>query len=444
MTDDYSGIPELSADAKAIARRRKIAESMMAQSQTPLETNQMAGGYVVPVSWTQGLAKIAQAYLANKTDTEADKAERGLADKRQQMVADQLMKAQQISQGTPAIEGIQAQPERTIQAPAPMQQGQVAPNYGTVPEIVPAVAGREAVPAVAGDKRRANEMLVASSFPEIQRIVAQRNAWDTQDATLQAKQAENQADRDLKISQFDKEIAYRKQNGQETRDLEMARANLASEDRRYQADVMSADRRYQTSQASADRRYTADQKSPIQITDEAGNVKLVDYQGNLVKDLGKVGKPTGGYQKVEISKKKMSSDLDLTIKELEDASKDGGLIDKSTGSGAGALVDYAADFVGTATPGSIAVGEMKPIYDMALKMVPRFEGPQSDKDTKTYADAAGDLANPRVPNDRKKAAAKTIVRLMKQRKGQFIDKANEGTELDAKFNAGTQPRVVDW
>ena len=184
----YDDIPELSADAKAIARRRKIAESMMAQSQAPLETNQMAGGYVVPVSWTQGLAKMAQAYLGNKTDEEADKSERGLADRYKKNVADELARARAIELGTPAIEGIQAQPERTIQAPAPMQQGQVAPNYGTVPETVPAVAGREAVPAVAGDKRRANEMLVASAYPELHRMQAQRNIDDA----LAAKDVKDQ------------------------------------------------------------------------------------------------------------------------------------------------------------------------------------------------------------------------------------------------------------
>ena len=88
--DSDSGIPELSGEANAIARRRKIAEMMMAQSQAPLETNQMAGGYVVPVSWTQGLAKMAQAYLGNKVDTEADKSEQDLANKREQIVAGKI------------------------------------------------------------------------------------------------------------------------------------------------------------------------------------------------------------------------------------------------------------------------------------------------------------------------------------------------------------------
>ena len=198
--DSYSGIPELSGEANAIARRRKIAEMMMAQSQEQLPVNQMAGQVVAPVSWTQGLAKLANAYLGKKQADEADKAEQGLANKREQMVADAMTKFINTSQGTPAIEGIQAQPERTIQAPAPMQPNQVAPNYGTVPETVPAVAGREAVPAVAGNSRKAiQDAMVNIKFPEIQAMIAAQTGWDTQDtATQDKKDAALQAFQDKK------------------------------------------------------------------------------------------------------------------------------------------------------------------------------------------------------------------------------------------------------
>ena len=441
--DSYSGIPELSGEANAIARRRKIAEMMMAQSQEQLPVNQMAGQVVAPVSWTQGLAKLANAYLGKKQADEADKSEQGLANKRQQLVAEELNKVRKIAEGIPGVEGIVAQPERTIQAPAPMQPNQVAPNYGTVPETVPAVAGREAVPAVAGDKRKAIMEAVMSNLPEVQKYAGALSSFEEMDAKYAEKDAarlaaqeQKKLDREAKMEQIKTQIESREMMGQQTNDLRAAMANLQAETRRDIAEQASADRRMIASMASADRRASAGNKAPIQITDEAGNVKLVDYEGNLVRDLGKVGKPTAGYQKDGITKKKLSSDLDLTISELENASKDGGLIDQSTGSGAGALVDMANDFVGRSTKGSIAVGKMKPIYDMALKMVPRFEGPQSDKDTQSYREAAGELANANVPNKRKKAAAKEMVRLMKQRKGQFIDKANEGTELDTSVGGG--------
>lgn len=185
------------------------------------------------------------------------------------------------------------------------------------------------------------------------------------------------------------------------------------------------------------------QNKPAQITDAAGNVKLVNpYTGATVKELGVVGKPTATHEKTVAANKKLAANLDEAITELEKATMDGGLIDKSTGSGIGAGVDWTASLFGKATPGSIAVGAMKPIFDLVLKMVPRFEGPQSDKDTLSYKEAAGELANPNVPNERKKIAGKEILRLMKARKGQFISKDVEGTELDTKPNPVTSPMPV--
>ena len=111
----------------------------------------------------------------------------------------------------------------------------------------------------------------------------------------------------------------------------------------------------------------------------------------------------------------------MAITEIENAIKPGGLLEKSTGSGAGKLRDAAGNFIGYATEGSIAAASLKPIADLGLKMIPRFEGPQSDKDTATYKEAAGELANESLPVARRQAAAKTVVRLMKGRKGQFVN-----------------------
>ena len=183
-------------------------------------------------------------------------------------------------------------------------------------------------------------------------------------------------------------------------------------------------------------------RPPIVQTGEDGTTKLFDQSGNLIRDLGKTGKPSVQFQKIEQQKKQLGLDLTRAITELEEASKEGGLIDKSTGSGAGALVDMAAGFVGQATPGAVAVGQLKPIYDLALKMVPRFEGPQSDKDTKSYEQASGQLANPAVPNDTKKAAAKEIVRLMKQRRSQFVSK--DMVEIPAASASPAGPKFLGF
>ena len=226
------------------------------------------------------------------------------------------------------------------------------------------------------------------------------------------------------------ELSYRLAEGRITKE----EADKRSADLRREMQEAGFAQQRSMAQLAAGLRQPA---APIQLTDAAGNVKLVDQRGNTIKDLGAVGKPSAGFEKAGTAKKKMGADIDTAISELEKATADGGLIDKSTGSGIGTLVDMAANFVGQATPGAVAVGEMQPIYDLVLKMVPRFEGPQGQIDVKTYQDASGQLANPAVPNKTKKAAAKTILRLMKDRKGQFIDKSIIGTEADIPASGGS-------
>jgi len=156
-------------------------------------------------------------------------------------------------------------------------------------------------------------------------------------------------------------------------------------------------------------------------TDAAGNVTQFNKFGEVVGKVNAAGKPSATFEKTAALQKQQAKDLNLAITEIENAIKPGGLLEKSTGSGAGKLRDAAGNFIGYATEGSIAAASLKPIADLGLKMIPRFEGPQSDKDTATYKEAAGELANESLPVARRQAAAKTVVRLMKGRKGQFVN-----------------------
>jgi hypothetical protein len=204
--------------------------------------------------------------------------------------------------------------------------------------------------------------------------------------------------------------------------------------------TLETTRRGQDIQAGTTRRGQDMQYAPNvvanTVTDAAGNVTQFNRFGEVIGTPGKVGKPSATFEKTAALQKQQGRDLGLAITELESATKDKGLIDQSTGSGIGRLADVSAGFVGQATPGAIAIAKLKPIADMALKMVPRFEGPQSDKDTQSYKEAAGQLADPSLPTDLRKAAGKEVLRLMKARKNQFVNEtmANEG--IGASGGAG--------
>jgi hypothetical protein len=145
--------------------------------------------------------------------------------------------------------------------------------------------------------------------------------------------------------------------------------------------------------------------------DEAGKTQY----GTAAQVSGKTP-ATAATEKTAQEKVKTVRELDLAISNINNAIKPGGLLDQSTGSGLGAAADATAGFFGKSTEGARAIAQLKPIADLALKMVPRFEGPQSDKDTQTYRDAAGELSNASLPVETRREAAKTVTRLMKERR----------------------------
>ena len=137
MADLYADIPELSAESQAIARRRKIAEAMMQQGQAPLESMGKAGGAPIPISWTQGLAKMMQAYVGGKQISDTEAADKALADRHTGMETDAVSKVRDAMLGTP-------EKQAPFQADNPFGE-----DLGTNTTVMSAVApgGRDAVQA---------------------------------------------------------------------------------------------------------------------------------------------------------------------------------------------------------------------------------------------------------------------------------------------------------
>lgn len=206
-----------------------------------------------------------------------------------------------------------------------------------------------------------------------------------------------------------------------------------------------ADARARAQMAQSERQFQAQQTGGRDIvantlTDAAGNVTQYNKFGEQIGGAEQgVGKPSATFEKTKAAKQELSRNISQVIPELEAITKEGGLIDQSTGSGLGRLADISAGFVGQATPGAIAIGKLKPVADLVLKMIPRFEGPQSDKDTQSYKEAAGQLADPAMPTKIRKAAALEVLRLMKARKDQFatsdmVEPAAAPSNIDALLN----------
>jgi hypothetical protein len=412
------------AEAQALQRNRAYAEALMKQGSEAIGPTQMLGNVAIRRSPFEGLGNIAQLWGGSQMAKAADEKQAALGEKYREAQANALRDYQTKRDGVPEVPGVQGPP--------------VAPGEGEVgglPEIA-APPPAPLQPAVAPDPRGALIGALQSGFTLPGEVAKMDFGADQADKTLRAKQHElaiqAQLTRDAKMAEIQAKLDEHRITAEEAATARVDAQRLHSETLKAVTAMNNATSRANNADNNARARDLASMlaaskpaPTPIVTTDEAGNVKLLDRSGTVIKELPKAGKPSANYIKAENQKKQLKLDLDRTISELEKATTDGGLLDKATGSGIGSLVDMGAAVFGKSTPGAIAAAQMKPIYDLSLKMVPRFEGPQSDKDTKTYMDASGQLGNPAVPAETKKAAGREMLRLMKERRGQFTTRDAE-------------------
>jgi len=307
--------------------------------------------------------------------------------------------------------------------------------------------------------------LVNPTEADILAVVTQYGSPDKVLSALQsssdkALQRENTATLERERIQARSDIEKDRIQAQKDRDLERATTQKERDEaqRKFDERMKQADRDSKEALArivGSLRQPPTPALTTIEDPDNPNKTITVDariYQGGGKGSVGVIGagKPSATQEKAALLKGQLSKDLDFAIAELTDVTKDGGLIDQSTGSGAGRLVDIGAGFVGKATKGSIAIGKLQPIADMSLKMVPRFEGPQSNADTKSYKEAAGQLADPTLPTEIRKEAGKTVLRLMKERKNQFVtpELAAEGVGASpapsSRQLSGEDKKALDW
>ena len=96
------------------------------------------------------------------------------------------------------------------------------------------------------------------------------------------------------------------------------------------------------------------------------------------------------------------------------------LLRNATASGAGALADKALNFIGTSSKSTDAATALETLSGWMTSNVPRFEGPQSDKDTETYKIMAGMVGDRTKPESTRLAALDAMEQLMGQYRGDRV------------------------
>ena len=70
---------------------------------------------------------------------------------------------------------------------------------------------------------------------------------------------------------------------------------------------------------------------------------------------------------------------------------------RPTGSGIGSVVDTVGGWAGVSMPGAAEAADLRVVAGQLISKVPRFEGPQSDKDTALYRQMAAEAGNEKTP-----------------------------------------------
>jgi len=101
------------------------------------------------------------------------------------------------------------------------------------------------------------------------------------------------------------------------------------------------------------------------------------------------------------------------------------LLPGATASGAGAMVDKAANFFGKSTDGADAAAKLRTLAGWMTSNVPRMEGPQSDKDTANYRIMAGQVGDETLPTSQRLAALDALEEIRSRYAGNGAPKTKQ-------------------
>lgn len=108
MNDPYgllaSGLPpEMAAQAMGLTRQQMVMQALLQQSQQGMQAPEVKGRFQGRISPLEGIAKVVQAFVAQKGMQDADKGAASLSERKQQSVTDALLKYEQTRAGTPEV-----------------------------------------------------------------------------------------------------------------------------------------------------------------------------------------------------------------------------------------------------------------------------------------------------------------------------------------------------
>jgi hypothetical protein len=411
MADIGTLTPEQMLQQQQILRQQKMAEMLVQQGMQQPQGQMVSGRYVAP-SITQNLAGLANVYFGQKGIEKADQAQLDMAKAIREQGSVALADYMSQMQGRPAT------PDKVIEM--------AGPYTSKVPMPTGTIAG---TPAVAGNPMVANMNALqnpnAPAFLKTQAMadLLKKPKWEkaeyTDERTGKTRQGVIDVNSPNPISTFQVGGVKPEMSAYERASLNMRGAELADQGiAGYGAPsgVMPQSTPMvrtgaPTGQPSGQPMVTPQGQpatKPVSEPYAPSSLPTYQYDPSLSPKQNR-------EQAVEFKKQndklvqnaRNSFDLlKATAETLATGKPSSGLFDNLL-----TTVGEAAGYGGDASKADAA---LKIFGEKLTAFVPRFEGPQSDKDTASYRIAAGDVGNPLKPIATRMAAVQTMIGLSKK------------------------------
>lgn len=459
------------AESEAISRRMKMAELLQQQAMQPLETPGTAGGYQLAVSPYAGLAKILQGYTAMQAGRGAEAERKALGERyRSDQSADFSNLAKILS--APAVAGQAEIPARAAEiAPEEMMQAADygTPLPGAA---IPAVAARRAGqidPEMMGQVKtpEAQQMLMAQLLAQIgpekltevgkggslysprqgkvvftapvEQEFGTTPHYETKDGKTFAVYSDKQGNRKMVEATPQNQFTTGTVDAALKRDMDMYQfGNLSAEQRASlgikltQSGIDITKLNFETGQGPVPQpglppnapvpnfgTQTIPPSQPVVPRigiPPQGSVRPVQPVAQPVAPSGQSKaqtRPPGVTPKdwAQIQAKQVEAQFEKTrgattviglLNGIED------LIDQAHGGFFGNVYGGMEAAVGKRSEANIADSQLNVIAGALTSQMPKMSGPQSDKDVLLYRQMAGDIGNPNISAEAKKAAVATV------------------------------------
>jgi hypothetical protein len=388
---------ELQEEQDALLRRQRIADMMTQRGQVPIQGGMAGRAYVGP-SWTQGLAQLANAYLGGKTSDQIGAAKKDIAGRYNTMYADEIAKLSAMKSGSaPRPQAMSADDMAMIAD----QGGENAPTVQDVApasrqQIMDAMLGSK-IPALRNAGMAQMNAQFANDLKDDQVVVAPGGVVLKNGVPIYAAPNRAAPEKSFKVGDI--------------RKMRVGRNDVTQE---YQADGTWKE----IAKGDIDKPASvtvAAPVTPVTIADPKDPNKTIVVDGRTGAKIGDGPKMTeAGKIDAKVAKQmegfgadiQMAEDILKGIKRNPDGTVE--TVDKPTSSYLGSAIDVAGKVIGASPKGAAQAKSLAPVAARLVQRIPRFEGPQSDKDVQLYREAAADVANNKEPIENRLAALVTM------------------------------------